>query len=88
MANMSQRLGPADKSATITHIRLEDDDAFAEIYSTGVKLGSGSFGTVWLVCHKETGQEWACKCISKDKEKVCYAHASRLQYTSFQFGAR
>ncbi|CAH8283556.1 unnamed protein product [Eruca vesicaria subsp. sativa] len=40
---------------------------FKEFYSLGRKLGQGQFGTTFLCVEKSTGNEYACKSISKRK---------------------
>ncbi|CAN6894270.1 unnamed protein product [Brassica oleracea] len=40
---------------------------FKEFYSLGRKLGQGQFGTTFLCLEKSTGNEYACKSISKRK---------------------
>ncbi|ESQ48975.1 hypothetical protein EUTSA_v10020268mg [Eutrema salsugineum] len=40
---------------------------FKEFYSLGRKLGQGQFGTTFLCVEKGTGNEYACKSISKRK---------------------
>ncbi|KAF3586117.1 hypothetical protein F2Q69_00032014 [Brassica cretica] len=40
---------------------------FKEFYSLGRKLGQGQFGTTFLCLEKGTGNEYACKSISKRK---------------------
>ena len=64
----NNRKGSADK--TIPHTRLEDEDMIWETYEKGKKLGQGSFGKVYEVLHKSTGQVWAMKFINKDKVRV------------------
>ena len=46
-----------------------------------MKLGSGSFGVVWLVEHKETGRQYALKVLDKKlvivKNLVRYAMSEK-----------
>ncbi|KFK38456.1 hypothetical protein AALP_AA3G115700 [Arabis alpina] len=42
-------------------------EIFKEFYSLGRKLGQGQFGTTFLCLEKGTGNEYACKSISKRK---------------------
>ena len=63
----SARKGSAEKSGSIPHTRVEDEDMIWETYEAGVKLGQGTFGKVYEAKHKETGVRWAIKTVNKEK---------------------
>ena len=51
------------------HLDIHDkitDKMVKEIYEFKQELGEGASGSVWLVEHKKTGQQFACKIVLKD----------------------
>jgi serine/threonine kinase 33 len=59
--------GTRSPMADIPHVRSTDENYLNEQYEFGEKLGEGSFGVVWVVKHRETGECFACKIINKEK---------------------
>ena len=53
--------------AQIPHTVTKDEKYWDEKYEMGRKLGEGSFGVVYEVVNRETGEHCACKIINKDK---------------------
>ena len=62
------KISPVD----IPHVLTNDEKYMQEKYEHGMKLGEGSFGVVWTVIHRETGECWACKEISKEKVSASF----------------
>ncbi|KAJ3159689.1 Serine/threonine-protein kinase 33 [Irineochytrium annulatum] len=56
-----------EKKERIEHHRVDDRVVMDARYALGRKLGQGSFGTVRLVRHKETMEDFACKVLRKVK---------------------
>ena len=65
----SARVGSASKTTPphIPHVRVENEQHLEQFYEFGHKLGQGNFGIVLEALHKDTGTQWACKVINKEK---------------------
>ncbi|CAI9738530.1 serine serine/threonine-protein kinase 33-like [Octopus vulgaris] len=56
-----------EKLDDVPHLRLDSESSLENAYQIGEKIGQGSFGKVYKVTDKKTGERWAMKCISKQK---------------------
>jgi serine/threonine protein kinase len=60
----------ASPTTDIPHVMTDDETYLHECYEFGEKLGEGSFGIVYVVEHRQTGQRYACKTIIKEKVRL------------------
>ncbi|KAJ4755889.1 Calcium-dependent protein kinase family protein [Rhynchospora pubera] len=61
------RRAPSAAGLRVESVLNRKTETMKEVYTVGKKLGQGQFGTTYLVTHKVTGKEFACKSINKRK---------------------
>ncbi|KAJ3675620.1 hypothetical protein LUZ60_004662 [Juncus effusus] len=58
---------PSAAGLRVESVLNRKTEMMKDVYIVGKKLGQGQFGTTYLVTHKITGKEFACKSINKRK---------------------
>ncbi|XP_078173010.1 calcium-dependent protein kinase 26-like [Carex rostrata] len=58
---------PSAAGLRVESVLNRKTEMMKDVYTVGKKLGQGQFGTTYLVTHKVTGKEFACKSINKRK---------------------
>lgn len=60
------RKGSAEKPVP-RHTRVDDESFIWQSYDPGIQIGEGTFGKVFKVQHKATGEYWAMKVVNREK---------------------
>lgn len=58
---------PPNPVQTLSHEACRYGHDITSVYNLGKVLGKGQFGTTRIAIHKNTGEKYACKTISKRK---------------------